>query len=48
MTTEKFIEIMNSGELIKAGSLIHETMHHLSQEAIRITMSLNSAILMMK
>lgn len=43
MTTEKFIEIMNSGELIKAGSPIHETMHHLSQEAIRITMSLNSA-----
>ena len=42
MTTEEFIDIMNSGQVIPAGSEVHEVMHRLSQEAIRITMELNS------
>lgn len=41
MTTKEFIQIMNSGELIPAGSPIHAKMHELSQEAIRITMQIN-------
>ncbi len=43
MTTEKFIEIMNSGETVHAGSPVFAKMHELSQEAIRITMQLNNA-----
>ena len=43
MTTQEFIEIMDSGELIEAGSPIHAKMHELSQEAIRITMQINNA-----
>ena len=42
MTTEAFIAIMNSGEVIPAGSEVHAVMHRLSQEAIRITMDFNS------
>lgn len=43
MTTEKFLEIMNSGAAIAAGSEVHVKMHELSQEAIRITMEINNA-----
>lgn len=43
MTTEDFISIMESGEVIPAGTPIHAKMHELSQEAIRITMELNNA-----
>lgn len=43
MTTEEFITIMDSGDLITAGSPVHVKMHALSQEAIRITMELNNA-----
>lgn len=43
MTTEEFIDIMNSGEVIPAGSPIHAKMHELSQEAIRITMQINNS-----
>lgn len=43
MTTAEFIQIMNSGQLIEAGSPIHAKMHELSQEAIRITMEINNA-----
>lgn len=43
MTTQEFIKIMDSGAVIKGGSPIHETMHRLSQEAIRITMSINNS-----
>lgn len=43
MTTKEFIEIMDSGQLIPAGSPIHAKMHELSQEAIRITMEINNA-----
>ena len=41
MTTEKFIEIMNSGETVKGFSDIHLKMHELSQEALRITSEIN-------
>lgn len=43
MTTEEFIRIMDSGDLIPAGSPVHIKMHELSQEALRITMQLNTA-----
>ncbi|MDE6741537.1 MAG: sugar O-acetyltransferase [Muribaculaceae bacterium] len=43
MTTEEFIHIMDSGEVIPGGSPIHAKMHELSQEAIRITMQINNA-----
>ena len=43
MTTEEFINVMESGEVIPAGSPVHAKMHRLSQEAIRITMQLNNA-----
>lgn len=42
MTTQQFIDIMNSGERIVAGSEVHDLMHRLSQEAIRITLELNT------
>ena len=43
MTTEEFIEMMASGEVITGGSPVHAKMHELSQEAIRITMQINNA-----
>lgn len=43
MTTTEFIKIMDSGEIIPAGSPIHAKMHELSQEAIRITMEINNS-----
>ena len=43
MTTEEFIDIMDSGEVIAGGSPVHAKMHELSQEAIRITMQINNS-----
>ena len=43
MTTQQFLEIMDSGEQIKANSPTHLKMHELSQEAIKITMEINSS-----
>lgn len=43
MTTEQFVEIMDSGALIVANSPVHEVMHRLSQEAIRITLEINNS-----
>ena len=43
MTTKEFIEIMESGEVITAGASVHIKMHELSQEAIRITLQINSS-----
>lgn len=43
MTTKEFINMMDSGKVIPGGSPIHEKMHELSQEAIRITMQINTA-----
>jgi acetyltransferase-like isoleucine patch superfamily enzyme len=42
MTTQEFLEYMNSGKTVTAGSPVHQVMHRLSQEAIRITMELNT------
>jgi len=42
MTTEEFLEQMNSGMIVTAGSPVHQVMHRLSQEAIRITLDLNT------
>ena len=42
MTTTEFLEYMNSGKQITAECSVHQTMHRLSQEAIRITMEINS------
>ena len=42
MTTAEFLEYMNSGRQVTAESGVHKTMHRLSQEAIRITMEINS------
>ncbi|MDE6651593.1 MAG: sugar O-acetyltransferase [Paramuribaculum sp.] len=43
MTTSEFLSIMESGNVIPAGSPIHVKMHELSQEAIRITMEINNS-----
>lgn len=43
MITEEFIGYMNSGMTVTAGSPVHQVMHRLSQEAIRITVELNGA-----
>lgn len=43
MTLQDFLDKMNSGEEIVAGSEYHLFMHNLSQEAIRITTEMNSA-----
>lgn len=42
MSIEKFLEVMNSGNEIVAGSEAHNLMHALAQEALQITMELNS------
>lgn len=41
MTTETFIEIMNSGKKILCGSEVHQYMGMLSQEAMKITARIN-------
>lgn len=38
-----FIEYMDSGNVVAAGSEIHQYMHALSQEALRLTAELNSS-----
>ena len=43
MTTEEFIKEMNSGAEVPAGGEVHQVMHRLSQEALRITMELNNS-----
>lgn len=42
MTTKEFIDIMNTGESVRAGSPMFAKMHELSQEAIRLTLQLNT------
>lgn len=41
MTTQEFIEILNSGKVVDGGASVHQKMHELSQEAIRICMEIN-------
>ena len=43
MTTEEFIRTMDSGAVVTGGAPVHRKMHELSQEALRITMQLNTA-----
>ncbi len=43
MTTKEFLDTMASGDVIPGGSPLHETMHSLSQEAIRITVEINNS-----
>ncbi|MDE6717813.1 MAG: sugar O-acetyltransferase [Muribaculaceae bacterium] len=43
MTTDEFIHIMDSGEVIPGGSPVHAKMHELSQEALRITTQINNS-----
>ncbi|MBP3250528.1 MAG: sugar O-acetyltransferase [Ruminococcus sp.] len=42
MTTSEFLEYMNSGRQVTAENDVHQAMHRLSQDAIRITMEINS------
>lgn len=43
MELKDFLEKMDTGEEIEAGSEYHLFMHGLSQEALRITMEMNNA-----
>ena len=40
MTAQEFLDFMNSGSQVTAECGVHQTMHRLSQEAIRITMEI--------
>lgn len=41
MKIEEFLAHMNRGEGVKSGSEVHQVMHHLAQEAFKITSKLN-------
>lgn len=41
MTTEKFLDVLNSGKMVVAGAEVHLYMQRLSQEALKITAELN-------
>ncbi len=43
MTTEKFLQLMDSGEVTVAGSELHRHMTYLSNEAMKITTELNNS-----
>ncbi|MDE6004081.1 MAG: sugar O-acetyltransferase [Oscillospiraceae bacterium] len=43
MNLNQFLKILNSGEVITGGSEVHQFMHELSQEALRITAEINNA-----
>ncbi len=43
MTDTEFLEYAAEGNLIVAGSEIHQTMHSMSQRALRLTAEINSA-----
>lgn len=42
MELDEFLSFMDSGKEVVAGSPVHQCMHRLSQEAIRVTSELNS------
>ena len=42
MTTEKFLDVLNSGKVVVAGAEVHLYMQRLSQEALKLTAELNS------
>lgn len=43
MELSEFLEYMNSSMAVKSGSEVHQMMHQLSQEAIRLTARINSS-----
>lgn len=43
MENKEFLEAMNAGTIVEGNSPLHLKMHELSQEALRITMKMNSA-----
>ena len=43
MELEEFLEYMNQGETVTAGSELHKFMHSLSQKAMRITSKINTS-----
>ena len=43
MTLQEFLDHMDRGERVVAGSEVHQYMHMLSQEAMKITMELNTS-----
>ncbi|MDE6657379.1 MAG: sugar O-acetyltransferase [Oscillospiraceae bacterium] len=43
MNLNQFLKILNSGEVITGGSEVHQFMHEISQEALRITAEINNA-----
>lgn len=43
MDLNEFLEHLNSGEMIEGGSEVHQFMHKVSQEALRITAELNGS-----
>ena len=42
MNVKEFLDYMDSGKEVVAGSAVHQCMHRLSQEAIQLTTELNS------
>ena len=44
MTTAEFLDYMNSGKQVTAECGVHRTMHKLSQDAIRITMQIQTKL----
>ncbi len=43
MDLKEFVELMNTGNEVAAGSKVHAYMHQLAQDAIKITMQINNA-----
>ena len=43
MNLEKYLKILDSGEHIEANSPVHQYMHQVSQEALRLTAELNGS-----
>ncbi len=43
MSDKEFLEYAAAGNLIVAGSEIHQTMHSMSQRALRITAQINNS-----
>ena len=42
MDLKEYLEYLNSGQMVVGGSEVHQFMHRVSQEAIRITTEINS------
>ena len=43
MTDAEFVNILNSGERVRCGSLVHLKMHEVSQQALSITAKINGS-----